>query len=75
MSAFFICIINVINVVNRQMINEGISQSILVSGESGAGKTESTKMLMRYLAYMGGRANKEGERSVEQKVLEVGQTP
>ncbi|XP_061368583.1 myosin-6-like isoform X2 [Gastrolobium bilobum] len=54
----------------RLMINEGISQSILVSGESGAGKTESTKLLMRYLAYMGGRANAGEGRSVEQKVLE-----
>lgn len=52
-------------------MNEGISQSILVSGESGAGKTESTKMLMRYLAYMGGKAAAEGQRSVEQQVLEV----
>ncbi|XP_050366509.1 myosin-6 [Argentina anserina] len=53
----------------RLMINDGVSQAILVSGESGAGKTESTKLLMRYLAYMGGRANAEG-RSVEQQVLE-----
>ncbi|CAF2052172.1 BnaA09g50650D [Brassica napus] len=54
----------------RQMVNEKVSQSILVSGESGAGKTESTKLLMQYLAYMGGRTGASEGRSVEQKVLE-----
>ncbi|CAL9085043.1 unnamed protein product [Musa textilis] len=59
----------VADVAFRAMINEGKSNSILVSGESGAGKTETTKMLMRYLAYLGGRAATEG-RTVEQQVLE-----
>ncbi|KAK1263833.1 hypothetical protein QJS04_geneDACA009534 [Acorus gramineus] len=59
----------VADVSYRAMINEGKSNSILVSGESGAGKTETTKMLMRYLAFLGGRKVTEG-RTVEQQVLE-----
>uniref|UniRef100_A0A162A2K7 Myosin motor domain-containing protein n=1 Tax=Daucus carota subsp. sativus TaxID=79200 RepID=A0A162A2K7_DAUCS len=56
-------------VAYRAMIREGKSNSILVSGESGAGKTETTKQLMQYLAYLGGRKGTEG-RTVEQQVLE-----
>ena len=48
-----------------QIFRENRNQSIIVSGESGAGKTVSAKYAMRYFATVGGTSS---ESQVEKRV-------
>ncbi|KAF7822772.1 myosin-2 isoform X1 [Senna tora] len=54
------------DVAFNEMMRDEVNQSIIISGESGSGKTETAKFAMQYLAALGG-----GSCGIENEVLQT----
>eukprot|EP00466_Bigelowiella_natans_P006255 jgi/Bigna1/140911/aug1.59_g15619 len=55
---------SVANTAYRDLVSHSLSQSIVISGESGAGKTECTKQALQFLAEIA-----ESNENIEQMIL------
>lgn len=53
----------------QALFHQKTSQAIVISGESGAGKTESANLLLKQLVYLAKSSN----RSLEERILQVNQ--
>ena len=58
----------------HNMMSDGSNQSVIISGESGAGKSEATKLILQFLSDLSGRASAgsaEDTSHIEQQILQA----
>ena len=55
----------------RAMLQDHVNQSLLITGESGAGKTENTKKVIQYLAAVAGKSEGGRPGQLEEQLLEA----